>query len=218
VLLARLDGKSGNLQFVIEEGIGPVQCTAAMKSADLGGAEFVVPQLPAAGLAAPAKTAMAVALGIDAADVGFDHFAPGRWSAGNPFTFVPLRGLDAIRRCRPDPAHFEETFATTERPGMVFMYCRETVERDHHFHARMFAPGMGVAEDPATGSAAAAFAGVLAEQATLPDGDHSFAIEQGYEMGRPSLLKLAMTTRAGKLAAAAIGGDAVIVTEGTIEA
>jgi trans-2,3-dihydro-3-hydroxyanthranilate isomerase len=81
----------------------------------------------------------------------------------------------------------------------------------------MFAPAMGILEDPATGSAVAAFAGVLA--ASGPgDGSHAFAIEQGYEMGRPSVLHLSLAVRAGKLEAATVAGDAVIVSEGMIEA
>jgi trans-2,3-dihydro-3-hydroxyanthranilate isomerase len=82
----------------------------------------------------------------------------------------------------------------------------------------MFAPKMGIAEDPATGSAAAAFAGILATAGQLADGEHAFAIEQGLEMGRPSLIRLTLTMRAGRLATAAVGGDAVVVSEGTIEA
>jgi trans-2,3-dihydro-3-hydroxyanthranilate isomerase len=96
------------------------------------------------------------------------------------------------------------------------VFCNETAEAGHHFHARMFAPGMGVPEDPATGSAAAAFAGVLARR--LSDGTHTITIEQGYEMGRPSLIHLTAEVAAGRLVSASIGGDAVIVTEGTIEA
>jgi trans-2,3-dihydro-3-hydroxyanthranilate isomerase len=80
----------------------------------------------------------------------------------------------------------------------------------------MFAPGMGVPEDPATGSAAAAFAGVLARR--LRDGTHALVIEQGYEMGRPSLIRLTAEVAAGRLVSASIGGNAVIVTEGAIEA
>jgi trans-2,3-dihydro-3-hydroxyanthranilate isomerase len=80
----------------------------------------------------------------------------------------------------------------------------------------MFAPGLGIPEDPATGSAAAAFAGLLASR--LGDGEHTVAIEQGYEMGRPSVIRLASVVRAGRLVSASIGGDAVVVTEGTIEA
>jgi trans-2,3-dihydro-3-hydroxyanthranilate isomerase len=97
------------------------------------------------------------------------------------------------------------------------LFCREVADPAHSFRARMFAPAMGIAEDPATGSAVAAFAGVIAA-AGLGDGQHDFTIEQGYEMGRPSLLQLALTIRGGTLEAAAVGGDAVIVSEGMIEA
>jgi trans-2,3-dihydro-3-hydroxyanthranilate isomerase len=100
----------------------------------------------------------------------------------------------------------------------VYMFCRETVDPAHHFHARMFAPHLGVPEDPATGAAAAAFAGVLAHFALRPDGDHELTIEQGFEMGRPSLIRLSVAIRNGKLVSAAIGGEAIVVSEGTIAA
>jgi trans-2,3-dihydro-3-hydroxyanthranilate isomerase len=82
----------------------------------------------------------------------------------------------------------------------------------------MFAPRLGVTEDPATGSAAAAFAGLYALCARPPDGDHDLTIEQGYEMGRPSRIRLSLTVRDRELAAAAIGGEAILVSDGTIEA
>ena len=80
----------------------------------------------------------------------------------------------------------------------------------------MFGQGLGIYEDPATGSAVAAFAGVLMQCEPLGDGEHSFVIEQGFEMGRPSLVELQMTIRHGALVSAEIGGGAVIVAEGTL--
>jgi len=215
VLFARLDGGKGAREMVIEETIGPVRCRAEPKGPEHGSASFTVPMQPERGGAAPDGAAIAAVLDLDAGEIGFDGLTPQRWTAGNAFTFVPLRGLDAVKRCRPDLSRFEDTFGG-ERPGMVFVFCRETLDADHDFHARMFAPGMGVFEDPATGSAAAAFAGLLA--ADLPDGEHAYAIEQGHEMGRPSLMRLTLTMNDGKLESAAIGGEAVVVTEGTIEA
>jgi trans-2,3-dihydro-3-hydroxyanthranilate isomerase len=73
-----------------------------------------------------------------------------------------------------------------------------------------------VPEDPATGSAAAALAGMLARDGGLADGEHAFAIEQGYEMGRPSVMHLELTMRGGVLDAATVGGEAVRVLQGTI--
>src|SRR5690349_6345083 len=105
---------------------------------------------------------------------------------------------------------------TSAVPPTVF--CRETVEPGSAFHARMFAPRLGIVEDPATGAAAAAFAGVLAHFAPPSEGDHEFSIEQGHEMGRPSLIGLSLTMKNRQLAAAAISGEATLVSEGTIEA
>jgi trans-2,3-dihydro-3-hydroxyanthranilate isomerase len=82
----------------------------------------------------------------------------------------------------------------------------------------MFAPGLGIREDAATGAAAAAFAGVVMEIAHPGDGEHRFTIEQGYEMGRPSQIELCMTVNGGVLARATIGGGAIIVSDGHIEA
>ena len=122
-----------------------------------------------------------------------------------------------MARIRVDTRWFAETFAAIDddHPA-IFAYSRETVGRDAAFHARMFAPGLGVAEDPATGSAAAAFAGVLAASEGLGDGEHAILIEQGFEMGRPSHVALGVTLSGGEVEAVSIGGGAVIVTEGRL--
>jgi trans-2,3-dihydro-3-hydroxyanthranilate isomerase len=212
VLLGLRDGASAGREIVLEEGIGAVRCVLEAGAGDTGRVRFAVPQLPAEVGAAPDNATIAAALGIAPAEIGFEGFQPSRWSAGNPFIFVPLAGLAVMARCNPDRPEFGAAFGT----GGAYLFCRETVEPGHAFHARMFAPAMGVREDPATGSAAAAFVGVLGPH--VGEGAHTFAIEQGYEMGRPSLIQLAMTMQAGKLVSATIAGDAVIVTEGTIEA
>ena len=76
----------------------------------------------------------------------------------------------------------------------------------------------GVREDPATGSAAAALAGVLTAHGGLGAGAHKVIIEQGREMGRPSTIELELKIDGAKLTAASIGGDAVIVSQGTLKA
>ncbi len=214
VLLALRDGAAEGRELVLEERIGPVRCVFEAGTSAGGRVRFALPQLPAEVGPAPDDATIAAALSLAPADLG--ELRPARWSAGNPFTFVPVVARAAVARCRPDPARFEAAFGGDGAPGAAYVFCRETVEPGHAFHARMFAPGMGVSEDPATGSAAAALAGMLAAQ--LPAGSHAIAIEQGYEMGRPSLIRLAAVVAAGRLVSASIGGDAVIVTEGTLEA
>src|SRR4051812_32967470 len=117
-------------------------------------------------------------------------------------------------RARPNAEAFAQVFGGDH--AAVYVYTRETVHAGHHFHARMFAPHLGVREDPATGSAAAAFAGAFMQYEPLGDGEHSFVIEQGYEMGRPSEIDLQIVIREGALASAEIGGGAVVVSEGPV--
>jgi trans-2,3-dihydro-3-hydroxyanthranilate isomerase len=206
-----LGARDGGGDLVLEEGIGAVRCTLESTSASGGSARFAIPQLPTEAGEPADDAAIAAALSLAPSDIGEDRAA--RWSAGLPFTFVPIASLSAMARCRLDLVKFDAAFGAG---GAAYAFCNETAEPGHHFHARMFAPGMGVPEDPATGSAAAAFAGVLARR--LRDGSHALVIEQGYEMGRPSLIRLTAEVAAGRLVSASIGGNAVIVTEGTIEA
>jgi len=213
VLIGLRDGSAAGAAILLEEGIGPVRCTFEAGSGDRGSVRFAIPQLPAEVGAVADRATIAAALGLTSADIGFGAFTPARWSAGLPFTFVPMTSLGAVASCRPDLGKFDAAFGTA---GACYVFCKETAEPGHGFHARMFAPGMGVPEDPATGSAAAAFAGVLAPH--LGNGTHPIVIEQGYEMGRPSLIGLTVVVEAGTLVSASIAGKAVVVTEGTIEA
>jgi trans-2,3-dihydro-3-hydroxyanthranilate isomerase len=207
-------GDAGNI--VIEAKIGVIHCTVS-PAGDRGHARFLLPDLPR-GAGSPAPTvAIAAALGLSVNDIGFDRFVPARWSVGNAFTFVPVRNLDAIRRCRVNDAAWDQAFELGGRTS-AFVFCGETIDPANQFHARMFAPRLGVIEDPATGSAAAAMAGLCVRTLALDQGEHRFAIEQGHEMGRPSLIELTLTMRSGLLRLAAVGGPAIVVTEGTIEA
>ena len=219
VLLSRLDGAVGS-SFILEEKIGPVRCRASSsESAAIKGgrASFDIPRLPSKEADLRIDARMAAALGLKPGDVGLDHLPAERWSAGNPFSCVPLSGLDAMSRCAIDLSRFDFIFGRGGRAA-AFLFCRETRDAGNTIHARMFAPAFGILEDPATGSAVAAFAGYLAAHGGYPDGDHVVRIEQGYEMGRPSLMELTLRISGGALTGASIAGDAVVVLEGTIDA
>ena len=214
VLALRRDGGS---DIVLGEKIGPVKCRVQPEGTDHGRAAFVVPALPATAGTPASNQAIAAAIGIKPEDIGFEGLEPSKWSVGNTFTFIPLRSIDAVRRCAIEDARWDAAFEAGGR-SFAFMFCRETLDKANSFHARMFAPRAGIREDPATGSAAAAFAGFAAKSLSLADGEHRFVIEQGFEMSRPSLIELGVSIRGGALASATVGGPAIIVTEGTIEA
>jgi trans-2,3-dihydro-3-hydroxyanthranilate isomerase len=205
-----------DLIIVLEEGVGPVRVGVRLRPGKAPFAELDVPVLPEdLGEAAP-NDRLAAALGLAPNDIGFENHIATQYSSGVPFTFVPVRDLDAIGRATPQLQHWREAFGNNDHPN-AFLYCRQTIHNDAAFHARMFAPTMGIPEDPATGAAAAAFAGVVVRFDEPRDGQHSGIIEQGFEMGRPSNIFQELEIEAGKLCKVRIGGHAVSLMEGMIE-
>jgi trans-2,3-dihydro-3-hydroxyanthranilate isomerase len=217
-LLAQLKSPApsgnGEALVVLEEEIGPVRVGVRMRPGTAPFAEFDAPKLPQESGTLPPADRLAAALGLIPAEIGFENHRPTRFAAGNTFAFVPVASLEAMAKARVASSHWG---AAIQGGVGAFLYCRQTMHTTSSFHARMFAPDSGILEDPATGSAAVGFAGVVHRFDALPDGSHKRIIEQGFEMGRPSLIELSLQLEGGKLEAVRIGGHAVRVAEGTIE-
>lgn len=209
-------GASAPSIFVLEEKVGLVRC--AVSEDDKGMfAEFDLPQLPEPLTFSADPAAIAAALGIAPQEIGFENHVITQYSGGVPYVLVPVAGLDVAARANLDTRAWMELTGPAEAlsPG-AFVYCRETVGHGNSFHARMFAGHLGIPEDPATGSAVAAFAGAVMRFDRPSDGVWRYPIEQGIEMGRPSLIRLELEVEGGGLAGARIGGYAVKVSEGTL--
>lgn len=208
------DASGLDAMLMLEENVGSIRCGVSLKSGRLGHAIFDLPILPAPLELPFDRPAIGAALGLEPSEIDLENHLPSAFSAGVPYRFVPVRNLDAIGRIQPRADLWEKAFPNRIS---VYAYTRETAAIGHQFHARMFWPGLGLIEDPATGSAAAAFAGVVSTFDQLPSGSHRFIIEQGYEMGRPSRIALEVDIEQGALHAGRIGGDAVVIGRGTID-
>jgi trans-2,3-dihydro-3-hydroxyanthranilate isomerase len=200
--------------IVLEEGIGSVRVGVVGRRGHAPYAEFDVPKLPELAGGPAHDDRIAAALGLAPQEIGFANHKPTQYDAGTAFTFVPVRDLEAIRRAQIVASHWDDAFRSSS--GKVFVYCHETIQHNAAFHARMFAPGLGVPEDPATGSAAAAFSAVIQRFDQLPEGTSEFLIEQGIEMGRPSEIKLEIEVDGRKLKRVRIGGYACLVMRGKL--
>lgn len=209
-----LNGESDAI-IVLEQAIGTVRIGVRLRADQPPFAEFDAPKLPEKAANPPSRDLIAEALGLLPREVGFENHTPQCLSAGNTFAFVPVASLEVIARARIEQAHWATVFPASTFGG-VYLYTRECVHNGSAFHARMFAPQLGVPEDPATGSAAVCFAGVVHDFDGLPDGAHRRVIEQGHEMGRPSSIVLTLSVANGRLDAVRIGGSAVRVIDGTI--
>ncbi|MFG1377538.1 PhzF family phenazine biosynthesis protein [Xanthobacter autotrophicus] len=214
VLLA-LEDKLVKGTLRIEELIGTVTCEVTTLGAGSrkGAAVFTVPRKGELEEIDISRAACAEALSLDESDIGFDAHRPVVASAGVPFLFVPLADLTALARARPDEAAFINSLGGFGEA--LYLYTLDE-EGDADFRARMFSPGLGTEEDPATGAAAAAFPSVLLDAENRVDGHHKVRIDQGFEMGRPSRVDLGFTVKGGQVLDATIGGSAVVITEGVL--
>jgi trans-2,3-dihydro-3-hydroxyanthranilate isomerase len=212
--IAAGDPERHEQMLVLEAPVGAIRCGVFVKGERSGHAIFDAPQLPAAVAAEPDREAVAAALGLVPAEIGFENHQPSAFSAGLAFTFVPVRDLAVIARAKPVLSQWSAAFGAAA--GAAYVYCRQTEVGDNHFHGRMFAPAFGFSEDPATGGAAAAFAGVVRRFDRPPNGGHRYVVEQGFEMGRPSEMVLELDVEEGAIAAVRVGGDAVVVAEGML--
>jgi trans-2,3-dihydro-3-hydroxyanthranilate isomerase len=210
------DGRSDDI-FVLEENIGPVRCAVRREKGPTF-AEFDLAKLPEPQPLSADAEAIGAALGLGPHEIGFENHRVSVWSAGVPYVAVPVRDLRTAAKARLDNSAWMELSPrkSFDAVASAYVYTRETVQHDSAFHARMFVPGNPSYEDPATGSAAAAFAGAIMQFDRPGGGMSRFWIEQGLEMGRPSRIRLELDVEGGRLAAGRIGGQAVKVAEGTL--
>lgn len=208
-------------QAVLELGIGAVPVIyepAVDRTPQPGGLPFVwmTHRQPQFGPVRTDRAAVAAALGLNPVDLRAD-LPLQTVSSGVPFLFVPLTSLDAARRACSERGALAGLF-TDQTAANVALFTEEVVDPRARVHCRMYSPHVaGIVEDPATGSMAAPLGAYLARHGLLPDEPvSSFAIEQGLEMLRPSRIYIEVGRVNGEIVTLRIGGDSVLVGEGTI--
>ncbi|EJC80104.1 phenazine biosynthesis protein PhzF family [Rhizobium leguminosarum bv. trifolii WSM2297] len=207
-----------DLVTVLEENVGPVRCAVRLREGEASFAEFDLPRKSQQAVMPLDKLGMADALSLKVTEIGFENHVPSIWSAGVPFLLIPVHDVGAAQRVEFDPQLWEKIVPFVDGAlASAYVYCRGGVNHVAKFHARMFATGMGIVEDPATGSAAAALSGAIHHFDRLTDGHHPIMIEQGVEMGRPSFIHLHIDVDGGTISNARIGGQAVRLASGTLD-
>ncbi|MHA1523703.1 MAG: PhzF family phenazine biosynthesis protein [Alphaproteobacteria bacterium] len=202
--------------IVLEEGIGLVRVGVVIKPGSPTYAEFDAP--PVSECDGPvSREAVAGTLGLMASDIGFDNHRLSSFSAGLPFVFVPVRDIETLGRAKLMAMLWDDIGFKGENLDSAYLYTRSENSDEPGFRSRMLSQSMPGGEDPATGSAVAAFAGVMEKFGGLSDGRHELIVNQGVEMGRPSIIRLGVELTGGKLTATRIGGHAVGVLSGALE-
>ncbi len=156
---------------------------------------------------------VAPVLGLEPADVD-KKFPLQEVSTGVPFIIVPLKALEAVKRSRIRHDKLSGLIKDTEAKA-ILVFCPETYSSHNDLNVRVFADYYGVPEDPATGSANGCLAGYLVKHRYFDTGQVNIRVEQGYEIGRPSLLLLNAEEKAGEIGVF-VGGKVVLVARGEL--
>jgi trans-2,3-dihydro-3-hydroxyanthranilate isomerase len=201
-----IDMQGGKASIVLELGVGPVPVEIEL-GAEAVKARFTIEKPVVVPAEKPALAECAAALSLPVSSLLEAFYADG----GLRFCFVRLKDKAAVDKAALDRGAWSKHFAHAWSPHFYLFAGNETP------YVRMFAPALGVDEDPATGSGAVALAGVLASRLSDSDGVFTWRIDQGVAMGRPSRIEASAEKRGGKVARIHIGGGAVLIAQGEIE-
>jgi trans-2,3-dihydro-3-hydroxyanthranilate isomerase len=212
VLMGELYGLS-EIRFELKAGLTPV------KLSPNGAGIFTAPVVPFhVDVKLPNIEATAQALNLEPSDIGFDDHKLAMLQGGPSFFYVPVKTRAALEKSQVRQPYWAELLAPLGgSTDAAYIYTRGGDAAHTNFRARMYAPSGGIPEDPATGSATALLAAQLLSAEHLKDGTHIWHLEQGYEMGRPSDLRLEADVKAAKLLSVRVGGQAVRVMSGEID-
>jgi trans-2,3-dihydro-3-hydroxyanthranilate isomerase len=212
------DGRVSQQRSEIRLGlnIGPTPVALDWKSNQLHFA-WMTQRLPEFGPSLTGREALAAALGLPQEDIRSD-LPVQVVSCGVPFLFVPLVSRAAVNRAELERSGFARfcALAGVEELG-VFVFSTESVDDGASVFSRMFAPGFGVQEDPATGGASGPLGSYLVHHRAVSSrqAEHIVSL-QGVKMGRPSRIYISISAKDGQIFGVRVGGQAVLAGEGTL--
>jgi PhzF family phenazine biosynthesis protein len=183
----RLPISGDSQQFHQQIGDSVLPVTVFWKDGEVASIEMRQ-SAPVFGKTVSDSASLAEALGLALADVALDGLEAQVVSTGAAHLLVPVRDRLAIERATPDTAKLLSVLRSAEGEG-CYLFCLDVAQPGSTAHARFFNPTMGIAEDAATGTAAGPLAALLVAKGIVADGS-SVAIEQGYAMDRPSLIRI----------------------------
>ncbi len=209
-------GPSWSTRITLEEQAGLVPVKVACNDGEIT-AQFVAPVIPHAPKdrnlpdSASLIEITANALGLAPDDIDADAHAPRVWSGGPTFFYARLTSRAALSSARVSGPAWE-TLCLTTGCDNIYVYVTDADD----IHSRMFAPGAGIPEDPATGSASAILAAQLLAAGALQTGTNTRHLIQGTDMGRPSRIGLEVDVSGGAITEVRISGTAVPISSGQI--
>ncbi len=202
--------------IIFEEGVGPISVTLVHRENQLQSIQMRQP-LPTIGGTFTKNIEISGMLSLEIDDLA-SSLPMEVVSCGVPFLFVPIKSLAAIQAIHFRRDIWERMLADLESPH-IFTFTQETIQSTSTVHSRMFAPAMGISEDPATGAASGPLGCylVLHGLANSTNQTEHFISEQGFEMGRPSLIQITIEHVEKNITGVYVGGQCHFMGQGRLE-
>jgi trans-2,3-dihydro-3-hydroxyanthranilate isomerase len=201
---------SDSIQLILEENIGPVPVDVVQRNGGFHGT-LTLPGKIDAPTGAPSPTDLAPVLSIEPAEVSEVFFA----GVGVPFCFAQLSSNEVVDRATINRAAWATKLSRAWSSHIFFF--AGNLREGGKLYARMWAPGLGVEEDPATGSAGAALVGAMASRPEFGGTTYRLSIQQGVSMGRRSEIEVEARKRDGALTSVSVSGATAYIASGEIE-
>ena len=213
ILLADLFGIKDEIR--LEEGVGLVPVVLDAREDGLF-AQFSAAVMPEPWTNVPSDKKIAAALSLKDHQIGFGTHRASVFDPGNhPVLYVPLKDRATLSEAKTSIADWPDLGAAGA--FLAYLYCEAETGTGIDYHARAFAPLSGIAEDPATGSAAAGLPGPLLSYEGPWEGTRAWIVMQGEDMGRASRIELEADAAKGGLTGVRVGGHAVNVSSGKLD-
>lgn len=215
--LKMLPSQDGFNEWTIEEELGDIAVTVQKHGEKITKVEMIQP-LPVFGEVLTRQALVADLLSLSKNELE-TRFPIQTVSSGLPFLFVPLRSLAAMREINFRTDVWERHFSKNSECQHIFAFTTETENDEALVHCRMFAPAMGIPEDPATGAASGPLGAYLVEHGVIEnneEGTYAIRSEQGIEMGRPSFIDITISKKKQTYEEVKIGGTAIVIGQGEL--
>jgi trans-2,3-dihydro-3-hydroxyanthranilate isomerase len=203
-------GLKDPIRLILEENIGPVTVDVAQRNGGFHGTLTLSGEIEAP-TGAPSPTDLAAVLSVEPAEVNQVFFA----GAGLPFCFAQLGSNEVVDRAAINRTAWAATLARAWSPHVFFF--AGNLRDGGKLYARMWAPALGVEEDPATGSACAALVGAVASKPDFGGTAYRLSIQQGVSMGRRSEIEAEARKSEGVVTSVSVGGATTYIASGEID-
>ena len=212
-----METREGHNPLVLERKSGAIQSSVTVEAGVPNFIQFTMKSQPIVDRYVPTEPELAEILSLEVNDLENKKFTARLASCGFPYLIVPLRHYEGVRRARFNYKAWSESSAPAMAAQEILLFTGHVPGRETNFHGRLLGPNIALHDDPPIGAALPAFTGYLCSHEQIRKGTYSFSIDRGDERSRRSLLHLEMDNKQSDQLTIRVGGQAVVVVEGTMK-